>query len=83
MTSLPSLIVMDVAMPGMDGPAALERFREIRPDVRVLVCSGFGDLDVEEQFTTSEIAGFFAKPYTVKQLTRKVGECISAAGGGA
>jgi signal transduction histidine kinase/CheY-like chemotaxis protein len=77
------LVLLDVAMPGMDGLATLEKIREIRPDVHVLVCSGFGDLDVEARFPKSEIAGFFAKPYTVKQLARKVKECLKPAAAGA
>jgi two-component system CheB/CheR fusion protein len=70
------LVLLDLAMPGMDGPAALERFREIRPDVPVLVCSGFGELEVEARFAKNAINGVIAKPYTVKQLARKVGECM-------
>lgn len=77
------LVLLDVAMPGMDGAKTLERIREIRPDVPVLVCSGFGDVEVEACFAGKEIAGFFPKPYTVKQLARKVKECIGAVGSGA
>jgi CheY-like chemotaxis protein len=75
-----ALVLLDVAMPGMDGGATLQRIREIRTDVPVLICSGFGDLDIEERFAKSEIAGFFAKPYTIKQLARKVKECLAPAG---
>jgi DNA-binding NtrC family response regulator len=61
--------------------ATLERIRETAPHVHVLVCSGFGDLDLEGRFARSEIAGFFAKPFTVKQLAGKVKECMGKAGG--
>jgi CheY-like chemotaxis protein len=61
-------VLLDVAMPGMDGLETLERIRGIRPDVPVIVCSGFGDVDVETRFAGKDIAGFFPKPYTVKQL---------------
>ena len=71
------LVILDVAMPGMDGLAALERMRAIRPDIPVLICSGFGDVDVETRFAGMGIAGFFAKPFTVKQLARKVKECLT------
>ena len=74
------LVLLDVAMPGMDGPATVEKIRELRPDVPVLVCSGFGDLDLEARFAKHAIAGVFAKPYTVKQLARKVAECMKPAG---
>jgi CheY-like chemotaxis protein len=73
------LVLLDVAMPGMDGLETLIRIRGIRPDVPVLVCSGFGDVEVEARFAGKAIAGFFPKPYTVKQLARKVKECIAQA----
>ncbi|HXS98436.1 MAG TPA: chemotaxis protein CheB [Candidatus Limnocylindrales bacterium] len=74
------LVLLDVATPGMDGSQTLERIRQVRSDVPVVVCSGFGDMDVEARFAGKQIAGFFPKPYTVKQLARKVKECIVAVG---
>jgi uncharacterized protein YjbJ (UPF0337 family) len=38
-------------------------------------------LDLEKQFAKNQIAGFFAKPFTVKQLAGKVKECMGKAGG--
>jgi FixJ family two-component response regulator len=58
----------------------LARIREIRADVPVVVCSGFGDVEVEARFAGRQIAGFFPKPYTVKQLAMKVKECIAPVG---
>jgi CheY-like chemotaxis protein len=74
------LVLLDVAMPGMDGLQTLERIREIRPDVAVVVCSGLGDVDVEARFAGKGAAGFFPKPYTVKQLARKVKEAMPSTG---
>jgi CheY-like chemotaxis protein len=71
------LVLLDVAMPGLDGAQTLDRIRELGSNVPVLVCSGFGDVDVEARFADKQIAGFFPKPYTVKQLARKVKECIA------
>jgi CheY-like chemotaxis protein len=71
------LVLLDLAMPGMDGSQILERMREIRPDVPVVVCSGLGDVEVEARFTGKQVAGLLPKPYTVKQLATKVKECIA------
>lgn len=73
------LVLLDVGMPGIDGLQTLERLREIQPEVPILVCSGFGDVDVEARFAGQHVAGFFAKPYTVRQLVRKVKESIATA----
>ena len=66
-------------MPGMDGRQTLEKVREIRPDVPVMVCSGFGDKDMETRFEGQQIACFMSKPYTAKHLARKVKECLTTA----
>jgi CheY-like chemotaxis protein len=74
------LVLLDVALPGMDGLETLERIRDIRPDIRVIVCSGIGDQAVETRFAGQDIMGFFPKPYTAKQLARKVKECMPPTG---
>ena len=74
------IVLLDLAMPGMDGLETLERIQRIRQDVPVLVCSGFGDVEVETRFAGRQIAGFLPKPYTAGQLVAKVKECIAAAG---
>jgi CheY-like chemotaxis protein len=66
------LVLLDVAMPGMDGSQTLGHIREIRSGVPVIVCSGFGDVEIEARFAGKQISGFFPKPHTVKQLARKV-----------
>ena len=76
------LVLLDVNMPGMDGLETLDRMREIRPGVSVIVCSGFGDADVEARFARTNIAGFFSKPFTIRQLVGKIKECMPAAGTG-
>ena len=74
------LVLLDLAMAGMDGLQTLERIRKIRSEVPAVVCSGFGDVEVEARFAGTQIAGFFPKPYTVKQLAMKVKECIAPPG---
>jgi CheY-like chemotaxis protein len=74
------LVLLDVALPGMDGLETLERIREIRPDIRVIVCSGIGDQEVETHFAGKDIVAIFPKPYTSKQLARKVKECMPPTG---
>jgi CheY-like chemotaxis protein len=77
------LVLLDVAMPGIDGLETLEQIRAIRPDIPAIVCSGFGDVDVEKRFAGKEVSAFFPKPFTVKQLAGRVKQYMSppAAGG--
>lgn len=75
------LVLLDVAMPDLDGVETLRLIREIRPDMPVLICSGFGDVDVEARFTGQRVTGFFPKPYTIRQLARKVKEAMAPSEG--
>jgi two-component system CheB/CheR fusion protein len=74
-----ALVLLDMAMPDMDGIQTLKRIREIRPDLPVVVCSGLGEMDVEGRFAGTAVAGFLSKPYTVRQLAGKVKDCIAPA----
>ena len=73
-----ALVILDVAMPGMDGAKTLERMLEIRGDVRVLICSGFGNVDLEMRFAGRKGVAFFPKPYTAVQLAGKVKDYLAA-----
>ena len=66
------LVILDLAMPGMTGEETFPRLKAIRPEVPVLLCSGFGELEAARRFQNGGIAGFLQKPYTVTQLAEKV-----------
>ncbi len=67
-----SLIVLDLSMPGMDGREALPELLKVKPDVRVVISSGYGEAETLGLFSESHISGFIQKPYTIQQLARKV-----------
>ena len=69
-------------MAHVDGLETLERIREMRRDVPVLVSSGFGDIDIEARFASQNVAGFSPKPYTINQLASKVKEILAPAQSG-
>jgi len=66
------LVVLDMTMPVMKGGEALVRIRKIRPDIPIIVCSGYKEVEVIRRFTSQGIAGFIQKPYTAQSLTGKV-----------
>jgi len=72
------LLISDVVMPGMDGPAMVRAARKDYPDLPVLFMSGYA----EEQLRKSiDIEGvrFLAKPFSVSQLAEATREALAAA----
>ncbi len=66
------LVLLDLAMPVMDGPEAYEAIRELRPDLPVLLCSGYGPDSVADQLIDRGAAGFLQKPIAYEDLARVV-----------
>ncbi len=62
------VILMDVEMPEMNGEEALRAIRQIRPDVPVVIMSGYGDVATRERFAGLAPAGFLAKPFARDDL---------------
>ena len=63
--------VVDVTMPGMDGPTCAERLRRLRPGLPVLFCSGY-TADGTIESPTAPSTAFLAKPYRQRELVEGV-----------
>ena len=66
------LVVLDLTMPGMDGAATFRALRKVRPDLTVILSSGYDEADVASRFHGERFAGFIKKPYTAAALAHKV-----------
>lgn len=71
------ILLSDVVMPNMSGGALIAHALKLRPDLRVLLVSGYTqDLLVKEGVANG--TAFLAKPYAPADLVRKVGEILDA-----
>jgi PAS domain S-box-containing protein len=73
------LLLSDVIMPGLSGPALTERILERRPNVAVLFVSGHAGEKAVELGIDRERAGFLQKPFTPRLLAQAVRERLDAA----
>lgn len=71
------LIVTDVVMPEMDGPALIERVRAERPGMRIVCISGYAEGSFREKLGTFRNIHFLPKPFTLSQLAERVKEVLS------
>jgi PAS domain S-box-containing protein len=76
-----AVVLLDMNMPMMGGETAFEQLKKIRPDVRVIVTSGYNEERAVERFGGKRVAGFIQKPYTPRQLAEKVKRVLEAGEG--
>jgi len=65
-------VLLDLTMPKMDGAATARELRQIRPDVRIVLTSGYTAEEATRQFTDRDLAGFLQKPYGLKDVIAAV-----------
>ena len=68
-------IVLDLVMPEMDGYQTLPLLREIRPDVPVIISSGYSEQEIVHRFDDHSVQGFIQKPYRASVILQRV-KCI-------
>jgi two-component system, cell cycle sensor histidine kinase and response regulator CckA len=73
------LLLTDVVLPRMSGPALLARLRESRPGLPVVFMSGYTDEAVLEHGALDTEHAYIEKPLTVESLTGRVREALVAA----
>jgi CheY-like chemotaxis protein len=71
------LVILDLSMPVMDGEECLRRLRSIKPDVPVLLSSGFSETEAARRFQSADVATFLQKPYTAQHLAKLVKAALS------
>ncbi len=64
------LVLMDVVLPGMSGTEAARRIREINPEARIVLSSGYSGRGGERESLDAGGISFLGKPYTVEALSR-------------
>jgi two-component system cell cycle sensor histidine kinase/response regulator CckA len=67
-----ALVVSDVIMPGLDGPALVQALRQRQPGLPALLMSGYADARQREALAAQDIR-FLAKPFRPAELVSLVG----------
>ena len=65
-------VLLDVTMPGLGGVEALKLIREVDPEARVILSSGYDERDTIAQLDRSQGVEFLQKPYRARTLLAKL-----------
>ncbi len=74
------LVILDIIMPEMDGAAVFDRLKQIKPDVKVLLASGYSIDGQASGILNRGGSGFIPKPFTLQQLSQKISALLPPAG---
>jgi CheY-like chemotaxis protein len=64
----PDLVILDLTMPQMDGEQTFRELRQLEAGVRVIMSSGYNEMEVAQKFAGKRLAGFIQKPYSFETL---------------
>ena len=74
------LVLSDVVMPIMDGPAMGREIRKLDASMPLLFMSGYAEEQLRKQIDIADVH-FLPKPFSVQQITEKVGGVLGAVKG--
>jgi len=72
-------VLLDLSMPKMSGDEAFEAIKRIRPDVPIVLSSGFNEQDTTSRIAGRGLAGFIQKPYRPTELIDRLRQLLGGA----
>ncbi len=63
-----AFVILDLTMPHMDGEQCFRVLKQLKPDVKVMISSGYSEQEVSIKFVGKGLAGFIQKPYKLSVL---------------
>lgn len=70
-------ILLDLSMPDLDGEETYRELQKIRPDVRVVLNSGYAEQDLLDRFGDAPLAGILKKPTPKEVLLETIRNAIT------
>lgn len=66
------LVITDMKMPGMNGIQVIKEIRSIAPEVRIIIVTGFGDVDSAISAVNNGAYAFYGKPVDFAELMETI-----------
>ena len=71
------LIILDMIMPDMGGGEVYDKIKEINPDIKVILSSGYSIEGQASEILKRGCNGFIQKPFNIKELSHKIRKILS------
>ena len=73
-----ALVLLDMVMPDMDGGEVFDRIREMKPEIKVLLSSGYSLNGKATEIMERGCDGFIQKPFDILSLSKKLRDILDA-----
>jgi PAS domain S-box-containing protein len=67
-----AFVILDMTMPQMDGEQCFRELKQLKPDVKVIISTGFSELEATQKFGDKGLVGFIQKPYKMSLLKKVI-----------
>jgi two-component system cell cycle sensor histidine kinase/response regulator CckA len=71
------MLILDMIMPNMSGGETYDKLKEINPDIKILLSSGYIMEGQATEILKRGCNGFIQKPFSVNELSEKIGEILA------
>jgi two-component system response regulator (stage 0 sporulation protein F) len=67
-----ALVILDMRLPGMDGPAILKALRRINPSLKAIISSAYDEQEIKRGFNGEPVSSILRKPFDAEELLSTV-----------
>lgn len=68
----PDLVLLDMKIPGMDGLEILKHIKQMNPEIKVIMMTAYGELDMIKEATDLGALMHFTKPFDIDEMRQAV-----------
>lgn len=72
-----AVVILDLTMPKMDGYETFRKLRQIVPNLKILLISGYNEQEAISDFTGKGLAAFLQKPYDLSSLRKTLKKILA------
>jgi two-component system chemotaxis response regulator CheY len=74
----PSVVLMDITMPVMDGISAVKMIRQMDPQAKIIMCSAMGQRNMVMDAVQAGAKDFIVKPFQAERVIESVRKLIGS-----
>ena len=67
-----SIVILDLIMPNLSGRDVFDRLRQINPDVKIIISTGYAKDELLQPLLDKRANGFLEKPYKLQKLAEGI-----------